>query len=156
MTTFSPHTVGRVATRRSILRPPWLTDMRPSCGLRRSAMSMSLMILRREMTPFWMLLGARCISCSTPSMRYRTRRSCSAGSMWMSEARSWIAWLMSRLTKRTIGASSSIASDAQRRHPSTGCALLLERGREVAELVVGAEEPVDRAEQVARARRRRR
>ncbi len=69
MTTFSPHTVGSVATRRSIIRPPWLTERRPSCGLRRSAMSMSAMILSREMTPFWMFLGARCISCITPSMR---------------------------------------------------------------------------------------
>ena len=69
MTIFSPHTVGRVATRRSILRPSWLTDMRPSCGLRRSAMSMSAMIFSREITPFWMFFGARCISCSTPSMR---------------------------------------------------------------------------------------
>jgi hypothetical protein len=69
MTTFSPNTVGRVATRRSICLPLWMTDIRPSCGLRRSAMSMSDMILSLEITPFWMFFGARCISCSTPSMR---------------------------------------------------------------------------------------
>ena len=51
MTTFSPHTVGRVATRRSILRPLAVIDSRPSCGLRRSAMSMSLMIFSRLVTP---------------------------------------------------------------------------------------------------------
>ena len=44
--------------------------------------------------------GARMISCSTPSMRKRTRRSRSPGSRWMSEARSCTAWVMSRLTKR--------------------------------------------------------
>ena len=32
------------------MRPPWLTDIRPSCGLRRSAMSMSDMILSRDDT----------------------------------------------------------------------------------------------------------
>ena len=68
-TTFSPHTVGRVATRRSILRPWWFTDIRPSWGTRRSAMFMSDMILSREMTPFAMFLGERWASCSTPSMR---------------------------------------------------------------------------------------
>ena len=69
MTTFSPHTVGRVATRRSILRPLALTESRPSCGMRRSAMLMSAMILSRLITPDWMLLGDRMISWSTPSMR---------------------------------------------------------------------------------------
>ena len=109
MTTFSPHTVGRVATRRSILRPLALMDSRPSCGLRRSAMSMSLMIFSRLVTPDAMALGERMISCSTPSIRYRIRRQSSAGSTWMSLARSWIAWVMSMLTYLTIGASSTIS-----------------------------------------------
>ena len=52
-------------------------------------------------------------------MRYRTRRSCSAGSMWMSDARSVIACVMSRLTKRTIGASSSATSPIRARSSST-------------------------------------
>ena len=95
MTTFSPHTVGRVATRRSIFLPLALTDSRPSCGMRRSAMLMSAMIFRRLITPDWIVFGERMISCSTPSMRYRTRRSRSVGSRWMSEARSWIAWVIS-------------------------------------------------------------
>ena len=147
MTTFSPHTVGRVATRRSIMRPPWLTDSRPSCGLRRSAMSMSAMIFRREMTPFWMFFGARCISCITPSMRYRTPRSNSPGSMWMSLARSWMAWLMSRLTNRTIGASSSFGSDSARTSsvvPTSSS----QHGAEGGELAVGAMEAVDRRAKV--------
>ena len=53
MTIFSPHTVGSVATRRSTGRPSWVTDRRPSCGLRFSAMSIDDMIFRREMMPSW-------------------------------------------------------------------------------------------------------
>src|SRR5664280_743897 len=109
MTIFSPHTVGSVATRRSIFLPLVFTDIRPSCGTRRSAMSMSDMILSRETTPAWILFGERITSCRTPSIRKRTRMSCSVGSMWMSEARSLIAWVMSRLTNLTIGASSTIS-----------------------------------------------
>ena len=109
MTIFSPHTVGRLATRRSIFLPPKVTESRPSCGTRRSAMSMSAMIFRRLMTPAWIERGDRMMSCSTPSMRNRTRSSRSPGSMWMSEARSAIAWAMSRLTNLTIGASSTIS-----------------------------------------------
>ena len=110
MTIFSPHTVGNVATRRSIWRPSWVTEMRPSWGRRRSAMSMADMILSREMTPSWMPRSARCISWSTPSMRNRTVSCRSPGSMWMSLALSLIAWVMSRLTKRMMGASASWSS----------------------------------------------
>ena len=47
--------------------------MRPSCGMRRSAMSRSDMILMREMTPATMRLrGMRVASASTPSTRKRT------------------------------------------------------------------------------------
>ena len=69
MTIFSPHTVGSVATRRSIFLPVTVTDSRPSCGMRRSAMFMSAMIFSRLMTPAWMLFGDFITSCSTPSMR---------------------------------------------------------------------------------------
>ena len=72
------------------------------------------MILSREITPFWMFLGERWASLSTPSMRYRTRRSRSVGSMWMSEARSEMAWLISRFTKRTTGASSETSVKLER------------------------------------------
>ena len=59
-------------------------------------MSSSAMILKREMIDVWIDFGAGVIaSCSTPSTRNRTRRSCSWGSMWMSEARSATAfWMM--------------------------------------------------------------
>ncbi len=53
MTTFSPQTVGSVATRRSTFLPFALTESRPSCGMRRSAMLMSDMILSRLITPDW-------------------------------------------------------------------------------------------------------
>ena len=107
MTTFSPYTVGRVATRRSTGLPPTFSEMRPSWGMRRSAMLMSAMTLRRLITPAWMVRGERMTSWSTPSMRNRMRRSCSVGSTWMSDARSATAWVMSRLTNLTIGASST-------------------------------------------------
>ena len=98
MTIFSPHTVGRQLTRRSILRPRDTTDSRPSCGMRRSAMSMSLMIFSREITADWISLGAGAISFSTPSMRNRMRMLFSLGSTWMSDAESEIAWFSSRFT----------------------------------------------------------
>ena len=37
--------------------PLALTESRPSCGMRRSAMLMSAMIFRRLMTPAWIALG---------------------------------------------------------------------------------------------------
>jgi hypothetical protein len=43
--------------RRSILRPWWETDNRPSCGTLRSAMFISAMIFSRDVTPFWMFFG---------------------------------------------------------------------------------------------------
>ena len=69
ITTFSPYTVGRVEKRRSMGLPCTASEMRPSCGTRRSAMSTSAMIFRREITPDWMALGERMTSWSTPSMR---------------------------------------------------------------------------------------
>ena len=76
--------------------PPTVTAQWPSCGLRDSAMSISAMILKREMIEVWIDFGAGGIaSWSTPSTRNRTRRSFSCGSMWMSEARSATAfWMM--------------------------------------------------------------
>ena len=99
MTIFSPHTVGRQLTRAGrSCGPRDTTESRPSCGMRRSAMSMSLMIFSREMTADWISLGAGAISLSTPSMRNRMRMLFSLGSTWMSDALSEIAWLSSRLT----------------------------------------------------------
>ena len=110
MTTFSPYTVGRVATRRSTDLPFTFTEMRPSWGTRRSAMLISAMTFRREITPAWICFGACMTSWSTPSTRYRMRRSCSVGSTWMSDARSVTAWLIVRFTNLTIGASSMSSS----------------------------------------------
>ena len=105
-TIFSPHTVGNVARRRSTLR--WLsrTVIRPFCGTRRSVMSTLAMIFSREMSADWTPWGTLSISCSTPSMRNRTRMSPSLGSRCRSEARLEIACSISELTYRTIGASS--------------------------------------------------
>ena len=51
MTIFSPWTVGKVATRMSTALP-WTTRLiRPSWGMRRSAMLISAMILRRLVIP---------------------------------------------------------------------------------------------------------
>ncbi len=69
MTTFSPLTVGRVATRRSTGRPSIVVLIRPSWGIRRSAMLMSAMTLSRLIMPFWMFRGERITSWSTPSIR---------------------------------------------------------------------------------------
>ena len=53
MTIDSPSTVGSVATRMSRVRPAAaaLSEMRPSCGLRRSAMSSFASTFRRVVTP---------------------------------------------------------------------------------------------------------
>ena len=93
-TIFSPHTVGIVATRRSTLR--WLsrTVIRPFWGTRRSVMSMFDMIFSREISADCTPWGTVSTSCSTPSIRNRTRMSPSPGSRCRSEARLWIACSM--------------------------------------------------------------
>ena len=69
MTTFSPYCAGRVATRRSIALPAACVETRPSCGMRRSAMSRSERILMREVTAGIAEAGTIAASVSTPSMR---------------------------------------------------------------------------------------
>ena len=64
------------------------------------------MIFSRLISADWTARGTVSISCSTPSMRNRTRRSVSVGSMCRSDARFWIACSISEFTYRTIGASS--------------------------------------------------
>ncbi len=59
-------------------------------------------------------------SCSTPSTRYRIRRSRSIGSRWMSEARSARAWLIRRFTILTMGPSST-ATATSSSLPSSAC-----------------------------------
>ena len=65
--------VGSVETRKSISRWWYLSLMRPSCGSRRSAMSRFAMIFTREVSAASSRFGGPMISCSTPSMRKRTR-----------------------------------------------------------------------------------
>ncbi len=86
MTTDSPSTVGSVATRMSSIRPAAaaFSEMRPSCGLRRSAMSSFASTFRRVVTPGIIRFGIRCTSWSTPSTRKRTTSASSWGSKWMS------------------------------------------------------------------------
>ncbi len=68
-TTFSPHTVGSVAVRRSTERGPIWTVMRPFCGTRRSVMSTLDMIFSREISADCTPCGTVSTSCSTPSIR---------------------------------------------------------------------------------------
>ena len=64
ITTCSPSTVGSTATRMSSMRPTAraLSAIRPSCGLRRSAMSSFASTFRRVVTPLAIRLGMRCTS----------------------------------------------------------------------------------------------
>ena len=84
--------------RRSIWRSLTDRETRPSCGIRCSVMSMSPMTLSRLTTAAAMLGEAVEASCMTPSIRNMILRAPGFGSMWMSEARSFSAWRMSRLT----------------------------------------------------------
>ena len=106
------------------------------------------MIFRREMMPSWIVRSAFCISCSTPSMRNRTVSWFSPGSTWMSLARSLMACAMSRFTNRTIGASSSCSSSVSVNDSdwvdSTFSSIV---DRELAELFVGAQEPLEHLRQ---------
>ena len=142
MTTFSPSTVGSVARRMSSIRP---TDdaesvMRPSCGLRRSAMSSLERTLSRVVTPADMRFGMRCTSRSTPSMRKRTTSASSCGSKWTSEAPSSAAWKISALTSRTSG-PSEIPSSASRSSATPSSGRRLELGR--ADRLGGTHEPAE-------------
>ena len=120
MAIFSPSTVGRVATRMSSSRPAAaaLSEMRPSCGFRRSAMSSFASTLRRVMTPAVIRFGTRCTSCMTPSVRNRTTSESACGSKCTSEAPSSAAWKMIELTSRTSGASE-MPSSASRSSPAS-------------------------------------
>ncbi len=122
MTTFSPSTVGSVATLMSSVRPTADAEsvIRPSCGLRRSAMSSFASTFRRVVTPAAIFFGIRCTSRRTPSTRKRTASASSCGSKWTSEAFSSAAWKMSALTRRTSG-PSEIPSSASRSSPSSSC-----------------------------------
>ena len=79
MTMPSPCTDGSVTMRTSIGWPSMFSDTRPSCGMRRSAMSRLAMIFTREITPATMRRGIVVLSLSTPSTRKRTRISLAVG-----------------------------------------------------------------------------
>ena len=98
-----------VETRMSSRRPSRPIRIRPSWGRRRSAMFSSAMILMREVTAARRRLGGVSASNSTPSIRYRTRRASSNGSMWTSEAPALIAFSIRRFTSRTTGASNAMS-----------------------------------------------
>ena len=69
MTIFSPNTAGRVETRKSYGLPSMVAEMRPSWGARFSAMSMSAMILMRDVMDACAFLGSVMPSCRMPSTR---------------------------------------------------------------------------------------
>ena len=89
-------------------------------------MFMSDMIFNRLMTPLCRCLEERISSCSTPSMRNRTRNEVSSGSRWMSLAPAWMPWVMSRLTNLTIGASSTTSLSLERSSVSSGASSSLD------------------------------
>ena len=71
MTTPSPKSIGMTLTRTSTCRPPTWNLMRPSCGMRRSAMLRLARILMRLMIAAWnrCIWGGTEASCKTPSIR---------------------------------------------------------------------------------------
>ena len=109
-TTFSPATVPVVATRMSMARPSTVMATWPSWGRRRSTMFMPASTFSRLTIAPPMLPGSATTSCSTPSMRNRTRTVSPIGSTWTSDARSRSAWASSRLTTCTTGAASELIS----------------------------------------------
>ena len=151
MTIDSPSTVGSVATRMSSIRPAEaaFSEIRPSCGLRRSAMSSFASTFRRVVTPGASRLGIRCISWSTPSIRKRTSSESSCGSKWTSEAPSSAAWKMTELTSRTSGASETPSSASRSVTASsstssaTAASARLQRLRLLAERLLGANDAAD-------------
>jgi len=74
ITTFSPHRVGRVLTRKSIdLVFDRRIFNRPSCGLRRSEISRLAMTFRRAAMRPDSWIGGLATSRRMPSVRTRTR-----------------------------------------------------------------------------------
>ena len=74
MTVFSPNSVGRVLTRKSMVRvADRMRRMRPSCGTRFSEMSSLASTLMRETSLSRIDSGGIAWSRSTPSTRMRMR-----------------------------------------------------------------------------------
>ena len=77
ITAFSPRTVGIVESRMSI---PSLYTIRPSCGLRASAISKAAITFRRLIKAFPFSFRIAPTDCKTPSRRQRMRNVSSRGS----------------------------------------------------------------------------
>ena len=134
-TTFSPWRQGRVLTRKSVVRPRKLRRIRPSWGIRRSEMSRSAMILKREVMAGVSALGSFSTLRNTPSCRKRISRPSSWGSTWMSLAE-WLRasirirstrlitgerfppWLASRSSASTSGFASPTPTWPSSRSPN--------------------------------------
>ena len=117
--TFSPKRLGRVLTRKSITRSRYLRRMRPSWAWRRSAMSRSARILKRDVTAGTRRLGSGSTYCwSTPSWRKRRRNPFCCGSTWMSLAPTDIACSRIRSTSVTTGEASASLRLASRSRAS--------------------------------------
>jgi hypothetical protein len=82
---------------------------RPAAGASRRCRACAITLMRDTTSGASARCGAS-TSRSTPSMRKRTTRRFSNGSMWMSEAFSFTASVSSALISRMIGASSSLSS----------------------------------------------
>ena len=108
ITIFSPKSVGSVETRNSTVFVFIRILIRPSCGIRRSDISRSLIILSRDVTAALSLFGKGGISINVPSTLNRTLTCFSKGSMWMSDVPRLTASTRSELTSRTRGASSAL------------------------------------------------
>jgi hypothetical protein len=111
-TIVSPWFPGRIEARTSTSRPSIARPMRPSCGLRFSAMSIAAMIFRRETAA-----RARCAGMLGDVAQHAVDAVAHAhaavpGSTWMSLARISSASRNMRVTRRMIGASGLLAAEA--------------------------------------------
>ena len=112
---FSPKLVGPDAARTSNFRPALRREKAPSCGRRRSAISMSAQTLRAETTAFPAAPLSVETFCMMPSMRQRTiTSSAPLGSRWTSVDRISIAFSKICCTVFT-------AREASRSRPSPPC-----------------------------------
>ena len=112
---------GRQRRHADVEHPPAAVafkEIRPSCGLRRSATSSFASTFKRVVTPAAKRFGMLCATRSTPSIRNRTTSALSCGSKWMSLARSSAAWKTIEFTSRTSG-PSEIPSSASRSSSSS-------------------------------------
>ena len=111
MTTDSPSCVGIVDMRTSTALSRTSTLKRPSCGRRFSEISSPAMSFKRNASAGATRKSASVCGCSSPSMRRRMRSTSSCGSMWISDAPTWVASSNNVCSRRTTGASSA-PSDA--------------------------------------------